>query len=508
MRVGLAVLMVITSGAIAQEKTKTVVGPYFDSVTAPPGTAFEPVAPQPGKDRYALMVGGVYLDGGVAIRDLVRANSPFGMARDANNNICAMQLGDVLLSVNGLRVKTLTEFDDQIRQAAPQGQQFRFEVVDVNTGRVNTYWTSPEVVTVIVNGVKKTQLRFGVGMDTMPQGLYITKVHPLGPGANMRPVEGLGKITRLELGDMITQINDKPVTDADTIPKALTSDKQVKLTVWDVRQAKEKDHLTFPVKIQIALPDPKLKLNTSSLRVILVGNTDTEGDKLCPHVRASCLTVQGFFSGFPGWKESQMRIVAGPSFDRNALLKAVRDIDVGKDDTLLCFVLCHGGFDKTGHFLNIPDGGRNRTHRDELFDELKSRKARLTILATDACNTNPLEVAKVQRPVYGGVTVAQPSPAIAKLLFESKGRLSLNGSSPDQLVWYAEEVGGGCFTEALFKVAADPERTTTWDTLLDGIKKETRSNFLAVQKKYPDIKDLAAQKEQEPFIYVKDLTGP
>jgi len=144
------------------------------------------------------------------------------------------------------------------------------------------------------------------------------------------------------------------------------------------------------------------KIGNGSIVVLLLGDTQ---DKSAGRLIQNTLNgLRYVLTKAPSQKKHVRRIIeiSGNQFNKNTILNVIKQIDVGADDTLFCFLNGHGAYDPSlndysgGHYFQMP--GNKSFARKELRDALQSKSARLTCLISESCN--------VYAPYYLSVQVS------------------------------------------------------------------------------------------------------
>lgn len=168
-------------------------------------------------------------------------------------------------------------------------------------------------------------------------------------------------------------------------------------------------------------------------------------------------------------------VLDGEKCSEAGILGTIRGVRLEKNDTFFCYYAGHGAYDPSralgdpsgGHFFSIPSGD---LMRKTLFDEMKNKNARLTVLISDSCNVPALAMPKIK---WGEVTAAAPEGTeMERLLLMYSGDVDINSSSQGQASWYYD--GGGWFTSIL---CADLPNFDDWQRMFDRLGKDAKFAF-------------------------------
>jgi hypothetical protein len=210
-------------------------------------------------------------------------------------------------------------------------------------------------------------------------------------------------------------------------------------------------------------------------------------------------------AGLPAWGRSEIRTLEGSKVTRDNILAEVDRFPVGPNDTLFVYFTGHGGYDRSGqHVIALA---RGRLTRPEFITRLKARKARLTVLMTDACSGEaPVETGNQDKaPTRNGLLVS--------LLLEHAGVVDINAATQGELGWCSSTGVGSWFTWVFVQMCQDmpfrDPRRVTWQEAWPYVVRETIAYYKMRKKQIlanPDIDSrvreaLEKQAEQRPQAY-------
>lgn len=162
------------------------------------------------------------------------------------------------------------------------------------------------------------------------------------------------------------------------------------------------------------------------------------------------------------------------------LLHEISNLSVAPGDTLILLFSGHGGQDEKGHYLALAKG---KLHREVLINALTAKRARLTVLLTDCCNTRSdgeLFIA----PNFDMEPPSRATPIAQALLFAPRGLVDINSSAPGESSFFVPIVddeplpGGSLFTSALSNwFMVNQQKRRNWDDLVREVGLEVHQSF-------------------------------
>lgn len=293
--------------------------------------------------------------------------------------------------------------------------------------------------------------------------------------------------------------------------------------------------------------DPKSK------RVKFILALDLEDESIGRAVRLEGFQFEEFFRGLSGQYRGFFEFVQGKNLTAEGLLQAVKNMPVGKDETLVVYCNLHGRKlegNKGGQELSMREGPP--LSRDVLMKAIKDKGARLSVLITDSClvgvaATNAAAGGAVPGPVAGPgpgqpedelggagpVSMKGPKPAVAQdqkppkpepppapkpgdivlpdppkaetikvlmdLFVNHRGVVNINSCSDDQ---YAFSL---VFTPAFLRLCEDFPGEVTWPTFFQELQKSTAEKY-KVQKEEA-LKD-PRQSDKDKEAYKQEIQEP
>lgn len=198
------------------------------------------------------------------------------------------------------------------------------------------------------------------------------------------------------------------------------------------------------------------------------------------------------------------------------LLDAIATLKVRPNDAILFYFTGHGAADDQGHYLALAQG---HLYRKDLLDALSAKKAGLTALITDCCNTRSDGYLFVSPYIHVDRPPA-PSPLFRTLFFETKGIVDINSSSPSESSFFAPitegspDAFGSIFTLAWSRWnGQEKSRARSWDEMVRAVGLMVHKSFHDYYPKGASIaKGAPIQTQQSifPFAYpgMPDSEGP
>lgn len=179
-----------------------------------------------------------------------------------------------------------------------------------------------------------------------------------------------------------------------------------------------------------------------------------------------------------------VRVLKDAEFSFEKLKQELTATIIGSNDVLFVYFACHGGtFNDSArsHFFQTPNPNRNNTEvlaRNEVWNLMKGRSARQTILITDTCSNATSVTPYSISPL---AVAAPPTNALSRLLLYQIGDVDISGSSRPpadngdgsrrgQFGIYND--AGGFFTSALLSASLGTPEPVSWKRLFDNAQRE------------------------------------
>jgi hypothetical protein len=151
-----------------------------------------------------------------------------------------------------------------------------------------------------------------------------------------------------------------------------------------------------------------------------------------------------------------LEVIEGVDVSPANILKYYKDLDVRESDSIVLYYCGHGGADWLwGHVLTTS---RGHLYRSELRTAMLAKKARLTVLLTDAC-ANSLAAGQPTRAEAHPTHTAPASSlvlcdcnvesSLRRLFVDSRGVVDITAAARGTVAFGRRKIGGSYFTLAL-----------------------------------------------------------
>ncbi|MDX1966897.1 MAG: caspase family protein, partial [Planctomycetaceae bacterium] len=166
----------------------------------------------------------------------------------------------------------------------------------------------------------------------------------------------------------------------------------------------------------------------------------------------------------------------------NQVDSAIDAMTVGPDDTIFCYVMCHGAYDgnhrtaayEYGHWFQMETGSSSYP-RVNLMEKLLSKSARLTVLVSDSCNVRVDISSPASAPAAASLTTID-SIALRGLMLDNSGQVSLSATSEGEFSFYYP-AQGGFFSNAFIETLRWVQPDITWPDFFSTLQSEVDSAF-------------------------------
>jgi hypothetical protein len=176
----------------------------------------------------------------------------------------------------------------------------------------------------------------------------------------------------------------------------------------------------------------------------------------------------------------------GSNARKSAVLAHYQNHPAGPNDTVMCFLSCHGGTTRSDlpardHILQLSGSGQvENVYRSELRTAMKQSRARLLVLLSDACGTftpYPPNTDLGRIETKDPIAPDKVLDGARKLFFDSRGLVDMNAATEGLYAFSTET--GGIFTRALQKSFDKYEKdsTVSWLQLHNDLFGRTDAEF-------------------------------
>jgi hypothetical protein len=282
--------------------------------------------------------------------------------------------------------------------------------------------------------------------------------------------------------------------------------------VWEVETA------------QVVPPGPLLPpaaKRATGIKILVVADTDDE--KIGKFIEVSLGRLKEQLEQIPDVppEKVQVRYLTGPQVNSKTIMDEVNALRVGPTEAVLYYHLGHGAYDPTkaagdpsgGHLFSLKDAN---LFRKPVWDALRAKRAQLTVMISDTCNTavdTPGSSARRASPIAR----TGESRALAALLLDHAGEVNVSGSSRDQFGWFSKDLGGWWSDAVLYTLTtpnALPGGAVTWDAFLRVAGDKCSNTYQTARDeilKNPSphdqdtVNSFRNQKDQRPQVFLKSL---
>jgi hypothetical protein len=346
------------------------------------------------------------------------------------------------------------------------------------------------------------------------KGLTIVEVDEQSPGKKLTDVTNASKTRNLQVGDVVSQIDGKPIKSIQDYFDRL---KQVrKTTTIKIRTADngaESQWLVNPIAVNV--PDHLAPTgNVTGARVHVIHAALTEDVKIGPSIRQDLDQFEQCVRKLVGGKRlASFTPLVGSNCTVVHITKTIRELDVNNNDSVFFYYQGHGGNNPKlaakdparGHFF-VPSGPS--LPRSELLKLLAAKRPRFTLLVSDCCDQTADFQAVVETRTKELIFTGWSK--LEDLLLCHRGIVDLNACSPGERSWF-DVFAGGWFTEVFVTnvySGAKENDVRHWSEFvgelgskMDDFFDERREHVLGV-KGFNLIKQ---QKTMHPAIFTMDM---
>lgn len=486
----------------------------------PPGAAdLQPQEPQTGRkpfhqameEIYRLEFQAMEVTGGLSILSVTSGGPATGLRRVSDGALITLETGDVITRVNGQAIATFSDYYQAMERCRETGGRVELTARDTRTGNLVQLIGQASLQCVPASKPPHPDYAYRLRVRAEPAsggGLRLAWVDELGPMSRLAMPTQPNMQASAEPGDVIVSIDGVPVNSEQDYRRVMQQIAarcgQTRLEMRNVRNGEVEPWLVKailtkredlvaqpypPILNQPILPpqaqpqpDSQPQPNPSGRRLIhllLCGLTDDAS--IGPMVKISIERLERLIDDQIGSEFIGSRtILTGDQCTAESIVKAVRELSLSPDDSLFCFYVGHGAYASYfqmgdlsgGHFFQIP---KKDLSRKRLFDELKLKGARLTVLISDTCN-----VRSPTTPEFGQLTPELKAERIRgltefeSLLLEYRGVIDISASSRDEYSWFSIPIGGWFTEQFANAMLADPQN---WRELYDNAYRRTNEFF-------------------------------
>lgn len=283
-----------------------------------------------------------------------------------------------------------------------------------------------------------------------------------------------------------------------------------------VRQLKEND----PVEIIPTVPN----VTKPTFRLLLVANTEVSDIGVA--CKRDLSNIRGEFSAIAKvlGMDYDEQIVSEDSYNKANVVKMVRGVKANPNDVLMFVYTGHGfRFDNQKDYYpnidlrssNYDDPLKSYIAMTDVYNELKSKGARLNIVLSDCCNTK----AGIDAPMTNQNSLFSRSNTnfdinkLQTLFLGSSGNIKATASSPGEMSWCGQS--GGFFILSFLEslrsqISPLHSIEPSWDSLIGNamVLAKGKSTASAFTKEQNGLKDVQTKRVKfDPTIKSNESEG-
>jgi hypothetical protein len=229
-------------------------------------------------------------------------------------------------------------------------------------------------------------------------------------------------------------------------------------------------------------------------------------------------------SGLADHHRGEVIVIKDARTNARDILETVDRLSPGPNDAIFMYYHGHGAYDASfafrdpsgGHYFDIPSGD---LMRKDLWDHMKARKAKLTVLVTETCYVPaPAHPFRAEKP--STTRSGKDLPVLTALLLSQDGFIDINACAKNEFSWnFAPGSGGSFFTDSFVNTVYDAPFTNpskvTWSQFMNtvsrkasGIYKKLRTDLLSRSGVDAGLADmLRRQADQRAAIIQTSFSG-
>lgn len=250
---------------------------------------------------------------------------------------------------------------------------------------------------------------------------------------------------------------------------------------------------------------PTSELHAQRLHALLVADTDSN---IGESVRADIQNIKTILKdGLPQGKLSVIELT-GSDVTPNQITSRLVNLQIQPNDAVILYYSGHGGYDRqNGHYLALSNGGR--LYRSRVVNAITQPfTPRFWGVITDCCaSIPPIAMAPVLAP-------GNSKTLLTHLFLESRGRIDITSSRPEQVSLGFAPPTGGVFTWSFCSVLHEnAARRVNWDEIFRMTRAETArlAEMSMSRDPTPHVHDGIEQRTQIPYsfqtMYGQDVNG-
>ena len=243
---------------------------------------------------------------------------------------------------------------------------------------------------------------------------------------------------------------------------------------------------------------------TPAMKAVLVICDDyisAENNQIADGVKRDKAIVEKFLDRLKarGIVKVEASVLEGKNASSTNVRTAMKNLKVGSDDLLFFYFSGHGGMEKGKTFLYFTD--EEAVSRDELTQLVEGKKARFSIMFTDACSSS-IESVSAPKSLKGGFKKGMSDdafdPVFKELLHNYRGLLHMSAAKEGQYATGTDT--GGIFTIAMVNELLMFPPTSDWNKLAAEAAARTDAKYKKINQ-YSKGESGSEQASQDPQVY-------
>jgi len=243
------------------------------------------------------------------------------------------------------------------------------------------------------------------------------------------------------------------------------------------------------------------KLTMKAVLVICDDYVSAENNQIADGVKRDKAIVQKFLDRIKarGIVNVEASVLDGKNASSTNFRTAMKNLKVGSNDLLFFYFSGHGGMEKGKTFLYFTD--EEAVSRDELVQLVQGKKARFSIMFTDACSSS-IESVSAPKSLKGGFKKGMSDdafdPVFKELLYNYRGFMHMSAAKEGQYATGTDT--GGIFTIAMVNELLMFPPSPDWNKLAAEAATRTDAKYKKINQ-YSKGESGSEQESQNPQVY-------
>ncbi|MGB7346460.1 MAG: hypothetical protein WBD20_19730 [Pirellulaceae bacterium] len=337
----------------------------------------------------------------------------------------------------------------------------------------------------LVPPVVAHEYRLDISGVADPRGVRVTAILQNSPTQRMRSTADPNRFSRMEVNDVISNVNGQFVKTMDELNAVLDAGSETaQLSLIDVNTNNTHQFSVRPVLIVSRSNRSQPQASTGArpkLYAVLIA--DTNDPKIGDGIKRSVSDVRQQLEKRILGQQLELIVLDGNHCTPAEIIYELGVIPSRSSDTILVYYFGHGAYDPRyehgdparGHFLEL---GNKDLLRQTIWRYLADAPAKLRVLVTDACNEKG-SADPLQKYMFSQETrevAIKGATNLEWLLLGHSGELDLSAASRGQYAWYSNK-GGGYFSSQWLALGDDHE-LSYWSPFLTELGSRTNQYYL------------------------------